>query len=306
MKKSLVLFFAVLLLGQTALAEDPAQLLERGRSAEFSGEQVVTCTTPDGVVDAVAQVRRAGGVLFVIGPGDTGGVAAGAGTWTATDLKGASETIKVSASPNKAGAVAYTATFTAEVVYLERPADQVEVHRADELRARLVVDGETGAVLRTEILNADGSVYCDTRFVSFVAGDGGVEQTPPTEVTEVQQATEQQAKPFPGEVAGFTLRDVYAWDAKSAWAYYSDGFFSFTVLSSSRPVRLEGAENGRKVDGYSRTFRPGQVVYVWESPKGGFALLGDLPPDLQEDVLVAFPRPGKPVIFVQIWRRLFG
>ncbi len=300
------LVLAVVLIGQTALAEDPATLLQKGREAEYSGEQVVTCNTPDGVVDAVAQIRQSGGVLTVEVPGSVEGVVAGIGTWTATDVEGATQTIKVAASPSKGGAVRYTASFGAEVVFLERRASEVEINRAEELRARMVVDAESGVILRTEILNGDGSVYCDTRFVSFTSGDGGGEPVEVDQVVEVEPAGPEAAKAYPNEVAGFTLRDVYVWDERTTWAYYSDGFFSFTVLSSPRAITLEGTEKGKKVDGYRRTFRPGQAVYVWESSKGGHALMGNLPVDLQQKVLKAFPVPGKPVIFVRIWRQLFG
>ncbi len=91
------------------------------------------------------------------------------------------------------------------------------------------------------------------------------------------------------------------------FAYYSDGFFSFAVFETPSVVRLE--EGGIYEFGgfdYRRAFSPGQATYAWEARSGGMAVVGDLPPDLHDEVLTALPTPQTPNIFRRLWRSLFG
>jgi hypothetical protein len=93
-------------------------------------------------------------------------------------------------------------------------------------------------------------------------------------------------------------------------AYYTDGLFSFSLLSSHRPVEVEGMEEAPTVDlpfgSYQRIFTPGRSLFLWEAATGGMALFGDLPPDLAEEVLSGLPPPQRPGFWERWWRRLFG
>ncbi len=104
--------------------------------------------------------------------------------------------------------------------------------------------------------------------------------------------------------------DTYDGPENSLVAYYSDGVFSFTVIASRRAVSIPELEDAPTVEvgdsKYQRHFLPGQVVYSWESKRGGYALIGDLPVDLQEAVLAELPRSGRPGFFVRLWRSWFG
>jgi hypothetical protein len=57
---------------------------------------------------------------------------------------------------------------------------------------------------------------------------------------------------------------------------------------------------------YQRAFEPGRVVLVWESPVGGYALVGDLPLDLQAEVLMGLPLPASGGMLESWWDNLFG
>ena len=63
-----------------------------------------------------------------------------------------------------------------------------------------------------------------------------------------------------------------------------------------------------QVDGgeYVRWFGAGQAIYVWETSEGGLAMYGDLPLDLQDQVLDALPEPARFGILARWWRNLFG
>ncbi|MDR9451298.1 MAG: hypothetical protein RI637_08790, partial [Acidimicrobiia bacterium] len=115
---------------------------------------------------------------------------------------------------------------------------------------------------------------------------------------------------LPALVGGFDRQDVYRGPEDSMVAYYSDGVFSFTVIASRKAVKIAELADVPLIEvggeRYQRHFDPGQVVYAWESKLGGYALVGDLPLDLQEVVLSGLPRPGRPGFFARLWRSWFG
>ena len=207
----------------------------------------------------------------------------------------------------------YMALEAGRVRELERPAQIVTVMEGDVERVTLHFDDATGALLRSEVRNGDRSLYCSSSFVSFSeesrAIDDSVRQGIP-ETVNVVDFSEIDEKALPARVGGFDRVDVYEGPESSTVAYYSDGVFSFTVIASRRSVTIPELEDAPvvEIDGeqYQRRFQPGQVVYAWESGIGGYALLGDLPIDLQEAVLRDLPRPGRPGFLVRLWRSWFG
>jgi hypothetical protein len=183
----------------------------------------------------------------------------------------------------------------------------------DVERVTLHFDDETGALLRSEVRNGDRSLYCTSSFVSFTGDprpiDDSVKQASPDTV-DVADFGDIHEEVLPMEVGGFSRLDVYQGPEGSTVAFYSDGVFSFTVVASRMAVEIPELEEAPlvEIDGeeYQRLFRPGQVVYSWESRVGGYGLIGDLPLDLQEAVLGGLPRPDKPGFFVRLWRSWFG
>lgn len=305
--RRLVLFVAVLVVvpGTAAVAAELDELLERGREASYSAEQIISCSTPDGVRDALVQIEQVGGELQLTSSvsGDVE-VTAGAGGWTITSDDGLVAQATVDGG-EPAGDELYVVEEEGAVEYLGRVAMAYLLVRDGEPRAELTIDDETGVVVKAVTLTIDNDVYCERRFVSLdteppVIDKKGVDsvEAPPTLV---------ETSSLPERVAGFELLDQYEDESGVRFAYYSDGFFSFALFETPSAVAVpEGTPIELESGDYLRVFTAGQVTYVWETLDSGMALVGDLPPDLHGAVLAEMPRPQDPGLFRRWWRALFG
>ncbi len=304
---------ALVLLVPAITAADLSTYLERSSEARFQGEQVVTCSTPDGVRDAVLEIVSRGGELVVTSPvGEGQSLSAGYGVLAVAAPDGSVRATEVSSATDGPGPSLYRIERATPGIYLGRPVETIVVEREGQPRARMTFDAVTGALLRSVVFDVDQRVYCDARMVTFdtEVDEGGTAPAAPDDVRVLETTDSFDARALPDEVEGFQRLDQYAYDDSSVLAYYSDGFFAFTILHSRKPVSLQTSEPLTEVDtdggSYQRLYGPGTALYVWESPLGGLAMFGDLPPDLQEQVLAGLPRPGKPSFFIRWWRRLFG
>jgi hypothetical protein len=292
-----------------ALGSDLDELLSRGQDATYSAEQIVSCSTPDGVRDAVVRITQEGGELTVSSnvTNDVE-IAAGDGTWSMRQGGGLVAETVVGAGGNEKSEPLYTVAEERAVEYLGRAAMSYLLIRDGEPRGELTFDDDSGALVEAITFDINGDVYCERRFVSLdtdippSAGpapsgdnDGG---TPPVAVESIT---------LPPEVSGFELLDQYGDEDGLRFSYFSDGFFSFAVFESPNAVILPEATIVELETGvYSRVFTAGQVTYVWETVDTGMALVGDLPPDLHEGVLAAMPHPQDPGFLRRWWRNLFG
>lgn len=293
-----------------ASADELEPFVERSANAEFTGQQVVSCDTPDGTRTVVIDLVQAGGVTVArnaVG-GDTRVRVAGGSFSVVTDdgISGTSAPLTESAPTGR-----YRVTRVENATMLGRQAQRLTVSDADGLtRATMTVDLETGALLAARIRNADGSVYCAVRMVEFdEEAPATIEDLP----AEAQRQMETVGAPddarLPEGVAGFSRLETYSWDRGGVIAYYSDGLFSFALLATDRAVVLDDtAARAVQVDGgeYVRWFGAGQAIYVWETAEGGLAMYGDLPLDLQDEVLGALPEPARFGVLARWWRNLFG
>ncbi len=304
---SLVVFLAA-----PAFADELADHLERADRAEFSGELFVSCSTPDGAVSQLLDVVRSDGVLWVRTPDAE--VVAADGTLVERGPDGGLSGITISSSGGWQMADRYQVAPLPGTFDLGRPVDVVAIRDGELDRVTLHFDAETGALLRSEVRNGDGTLYCTSAYVSFAPGRAEVAPVPLEEV-ETEQVTPLDPTVvdparLPESVVGFRRVDVYTSNQEMTVAYYSDGVFSFTLLAATRPIRIPELADQPPVEigggPYVRHFRPGEVVYSWESRFGGYALIGDLPLDLQEAVLGELPRPGRLGFFQRLWRSLFG
>jgi hypothetical protein len=303
-----VLVLAVVVVPATgALAADLDELLDRGKEATYSAEQTISCSTPDGVRDAVVRITQSGGDLTVTSNvTDDIEVASGAGTWTMTQGGGLVAEAVVEAGDGDQADPLYTVEDERAVEYLGRAAMSYLLIRDGEPRGELIFDDETGALVEAVTYTFDGDVYCERRFISI---DTEVEPVVTAESSDTA-GTEPAAEggsTLPEVVSGFELLDQYEDEDGLRFAYYSDGFFSFAIFETPAAVALPEAtvvELGSGV--YQRAFTAGQVTYVWETRSGGMALVGDLPPDLHEEVLAEMPTPESPGFLRRWWRNLFG
>lgn len=310
--RRLVVLVAVLSLvpATAAIGADLDELLTRSQEANYSAEQIISCSTPDGVRDAVVRITQTGKDLTVSSSvTDDVEIAAGAGSWSLYQSGGLVAEAAVGTDNEKAEPL-YTVAEERAVEYLGRAAMSYLLIRDGSPRAELVFDDETGALVQAVTLTIDGDTYCERRFVSLdadvtesLAADSG--DTAPIDGTA---PTDDEISALPEEVAGFDLLDQYEDEDGLRFAYYSDGFFSFAVFETGAgAVALPEATILEADPGvYQRVFTAGQVTYVWETRAGGMALVGDLPPDLHEAVLSSMPTPEDPGFLRRWWRNLFG
>jgi hypothetical protein len=215
----------------------------------------------------------------------------------------------VEASDLGSDSAAYVVAEEVPTTYLGRDALEVTIERDGVERINLTIDIGTDAVVRTIVFDDDGNTYCDRRLVSFTPGEvTDLDSLEPIDADPAEPIDSAPAE-LPEATHGFRLLDTYQLD-EGTLSYYSDGFFSFGAVMTERPVGFEEAaevvvveaETGR----YRRSYVAGRVTVAWASASGNMALVGDLPPDLVEDVLSDMPAPVGTGFFERIWSRLFG
>ena len=277
-------------------ADDLAPFLVEQAAAEFSGEQTVVCYTPDGVISELTFVRQADGVRVV------------------EDAEGAIGINRVSHGEAWKLGDQYRVEISGRDRFLSRAVNVVEVVDGSLVRVILFFDRASGALLASDVHNADGSTYCSSRFLSFDPKAPAIPRDLLDGLSTVpgsRSVGSVDSDSFPEEIGGFRLIEVN--DGPTAGVtngYYADGLFSFSVFVSDRAMAVPELADAplAKIGGeeYQRKFYPGRVLIAWETKSGGILLVGDLPLDLQEEVLDNLPAPGKPNIFVRFWRGLFG
>lgn len=294
-----------------AVAESLDPFLERSVSAEFSGQQVVSCETPSGQRTVAVEIAQVDGVTTARNAvGGEAEVQLAGGSFSVTNEDGIAGTSAALSTAIPTGM--YSVSQVKNVQVVGRDAQRVTVvDRGAKVRASMTFDVETGALLSARIRNADQSIYCDVRMVEFNPVDGGTDHVKlAAAATSTLDPVEAPDDPrIPETVAGFARLETYDWSRGGVIAYYSDGLFSFALLATDRPVVLDdaGAESVQLDGGeYVRWFGAGQVIYVWETRGGGVTMYGDLPLDLQSDVLDGLPDPQRQGVLSRWWRQLFG
>ncbi|MGA7097714.1 MAG: hypothetical protein WB245_09115 [Acidimicrobiia bacterium] len=301
----LVVVAVMLIPAGPALAADLGELLKQSRDASYSAEQVISCSTPNGVQNAVVDIAQTGGELQVTSPvGPDVEVASGSGGWTLV-RDGAVVSSASVVGTDKTAEPRYSLDEGRPTQVLGRPATSYRMVGDGVVRAELVFDSDSGVLVRAVTYGDDGSVYCERRFIEFDPQGPTLEisQTvPDPDVSPADVETD-----LPDELAGFQRLDVYEDEEGFVFAYYSDGFFSFAVFQTPTPVVLDDpGQVTYSGHSYDRIFSPGQATYSWEIAHGGMALVGDMPPDMHEAVLEGLPAPHDPGLLRRLWRSLFG
>ena len=163
--RRLALVAALLVVPATpAFASELDDLLERGSEASFSAEQIISCSTPDGTRDALVTLAQdSGGVR--IGAQDSE-VLVGSGSWALSRDGGSVSMASVQSGKSNSEPL-YVVEEGDSLQYLGRPSMSYQLIRDGVLRAELVFDDETGALFQAVTYAADGTSYCERRFVSF-------------------------------------------------------------------------------------------------------------------------------------------
>lgn len=305
---SLSVLLVALMLTGVPWSSDIGGYLERSSEAEFAGEHLVLCSTPDGDRSAVFNLAQVDDRVVAWGGGDDGSIVTMAPGQSATMTDGEVEVTVVETTEPEADSDLYEVDDTTPITYLGRPATEVTLLREDALRVALTVDDESGAVLRTSTYDGDGDLYCDRRQLTFETGSFSVPEVEDTVAAEAAQPAEAPAG-VSDSIAGFELLDTYAFD-EGTMSYFSDGFFSVGVVVTDRPLDLGQSEESSQIvtstGVYHRTFQAGNVSVGWTSRGMNMAVIGDLPPDLLEDFLSGLPLPTDEGFLGRIWNRLFG
>lgn len=285
----------IMLIPAAASADELPEALTRQIEAVYSGEQSVVCATPDGLRSELYEIGQSDGVIVARSSSDD----------VRTSLVGDATTWAMGDD--------YEVVEVGRARMLNRAVDVVEIRLEGVVRVVLSVDLATGVVLASDVLNADGSHYCTTRFTTFSPGDPGLAgsaRLAPLDAVDELEWTAAREEVLPAEVDRFVRQSMVAGpEDEILSAYYEDGLFSFTLLNSSGPIDVPEMRDAPAVPGesgeYHRRFEVGSVVYAWQSEVGGYVLVGDLPLDLQESVLAALPAPQSSGFFQRLWRGLF-
>ena len=306
-----VLLMAGLLVSPLTTSFDLDTYLEGSGDADFHGEILVSCDTPDGSRDAVFRIAQVdGSVVAWSAEEDDPVVTVGPGR-IASSSDGTVDASVLNTGSRDDGTSGYTTVEEADGTFLGRDVTEVTIDRQGVERLRMVVDDATDAVLRTTSLDGDGEVYCDRRFLDFAEGSGTTPRLDLGEAGSVDATEPLDDAPasLPAETSGFTLADTYPVE-EGTMSYYTDGFFSFAVVVTDRSIDIEeGADvtEFTTADGrYRRSYEAGRVTVTWPAAAGSMALVGDLPPDLTQDVIADLPSPVQPGFFGRIWTTLFG
>ena len=290
-----------------AWATDLDELLENSQDASYVADLAISCSTPDGVQDAVVRIAQHDGQIRVGSTVDADvQVAAGSGGWALSRQDGVVAAAELDGAEEREAPL-YVVEDLGERSVLGREAMAYRLVRDGILRAELVFDDESGALVFATTFSADGTTYCQRTFISIDTNPPILPTVEHTDHVDLLTSTVEIATELPEAMEGFDRLDLYEDEDGFRFAYYSDGFFSFALFQTPTPVSLPEAmtvELGSEV--YSRAFTAGQVTYVWETTDGGVALVGDLPPDLHEAVLAAMPPPEDPGFLRRWWRNLFG
>ena len=287
-----------------AVAEDALEWIERSHEAVFDSNQVVTCQTPDGQVDGVFEVSGTG-LGVQAGQGENQRVYGANGVFSSSH---SSQADGIPTDEHDALGPAYSSIEIVGDRFDGRRTKAFNLFRDELLRATVVFDFATGALLSMSTFNGDGSEYCALETTSFRQPIGLSEQFEPVEAdTELVQI---DADPVlaPSSIAGFVRLDTYRWRETGSASFYSDGLFSFTLVTAPTTFALSDSDASDvefESGVYRRLFEPGRSTYVWESEIGGMSLVGDLPLDLQEAVLSELAPAERLGLLTRLWRRLF-
>jgi hypothetical protein len=299
-----VALVTILLPALPAAAAELDELMEESQGATYSAEQLIICETPDGVKNTVIDLQQRGGeIRYGSGSDNETEIWSGHGAWTGP-AGGSQIDTDQSQEAEPAPPSLYTLSEGDPIDFLGRPATLYSLSDGDLVRAELVVDDEMGVFLSVVTFDASGAPYCERRFVSFDTNVPDWEQAPRDDGDVLASAP---AASMPGILGSFALVDVFSDESGLTFAYYTDGFFSFAVFQSPVPIAAGDASAYVLADSqYQREFAPGQVTYTWPVGTGGMALIGDLPPDMHDEILASLETPVGRGFLNRLWRSIFG
>ncbi len=203
----------------------------------------------------------------------------------------------------------YTIEERAKVDHMSRPCRIVDVMEGEILRASLVVDDRSGAVLIQEQFSANGNLFRRTTLSDFRAYRT---YEAPMEESDVPMdvVMPEDSVLLPEDAAGYELVDAFSAPRGSEQGYFSDGLFRFSLFVLNGRTLVTGFEEPMAfvtADGVYDMVATAQAVRLhWQDGSNNYVLVGDVPPDHLRDILADLPAPDSDGMWGRWWQRLFG
>lgn len=203
----------------------------------------------------------------------------------------------------------YTIVEKGKATHMLRPCRIVDVMEGDILRASLLIDDRSGALLIQELYSDNGGMYRRTTLSDFRAYRT---YEAPMDGADVPAEVVMHEDPvlLPGAVAGYELMDAFSAPGGSEQGFYSDGLFRFSLFILGGNMVVSGFEDAMvfaTASGLYDMVPTAQAVRLnWRDGSNNFVLVGDLPPDHVADILRELPTPASGGMWARLWQRLFG
>jgi len=288
--------------------------LERAAQApdrvSFHARQLVTSWGPNGASSAlldVIHVAQQGSQVSAVGSGGSEGA-------TAFVQRNTSHGPSVDGGPLALLKATYELLFVGTTRTLSRKAVVIEARREDGTRAaRFWIDQGTGLLLRRQLYTVDGSqlvrstvftalrVGPDTEFIGHLAPmlpDSGDDPVGTGEAGAIRAEGWNCADQLPNSLQ---LYDVHRDSSGNSLQFsYSDGLFNVSVFEQRGKLdaaSLAGYTEHATAEGGPVYLRYGMPSYaVWESGGIVYTLVGDIPYDVLDRVIAAFPHEPPPKV----------
>lgn len=203
----------------------------------------------------------------------------------------------------------YTAVERSKANHMSRPCQIVEVMEGDILRASLVVDDRSGALLIQELYNESGDVYRRTTLSDFRAYRTYEAPMDESDVP-MEIVMHEESELVPEDAAGYQLVDAFNGPGGSEQGYFTDGLFRFSLFVLDGRTVVTGFEDSMvfvtESGIYDMVATPQAVRVHWSDGSNEYVLVGDIPPDHLRDILTELPDPRSGGMWSRWWQRLFG
>ncbi len=203
----------------------------------------------------------------------------------------------------------YAINEISKATHMSRPCRIVEVMEGDVLRATLVIDDRSGALLIQELFNGSGGLYRRTTLSDFRAYRMYEAPMDGNDVP-MEVVMPEESEVLLDEAAGYQLIGAFGAPGSSEQGYYSDGLFRFSLFVLPGHTFVSGFEEPMAFVSESGVYDMVPTAHAvrlhWTDGSNQFVLVGDLPPDHLGDVLAELPTPDAGGAWAKWWRRIFG
>lgn len=287
-----------------AAATDLTDYLRDADEAVYSGRKIVITVWDGDAEYAILDIQHAMGVTVVDRYG--GDVVVGAGKMRSVSGDGA---IQFVAWTEEALSSRYTVRPAASrPVHVGRDTIVVDVLEEGTTRTRFMFDADTHAPLVTEVFDGSGKLF---RYSSMVEFSVGVPDMPSSrgDATPYDVAIPVSDHPFPDAAGEYRFVDAYGAPDDTVQGFYSDGLFSFSLFEIEGRADIDAMVDGSPFtvgdSEYTIVVAPTESWVLWNAESSTYVLVGDLPPDHLEKVLVDLPAPIRWNWLQRLWHRLF-